>query len=325
VTRETQLANLKNWRQRLVQIGAAGTLAFIGSAHSSAAGELWHSDRWIVSATEPGSEEEISACILQPRFSLSEFKFVWEPGHQVASVRLDLSFNPMDAAEYERNDHILVQFDQDTPLNLQGSIDGGEIYYEGSIQNPQAFFKVAANATTMALGSENMGFVIHNMQGSADAISAFQTCAASHYDTQISAQDYWHYVADSRMLYTCNNLDGEYAPERNASSQACVAFACDYKSPTLTIFVRNHMKPVTLETIGFRKRVAASNTEEEKSLARVFGMSAKVIVLDGTAALRDQVGRDWTIMTEKQSFRFRAPKVGESAEGAFAKFSKDCL
>lgn len=132
------------------------------------------------------------------------------------------------------------------------------------------------------------------------------------------------------MLYSCDNLDWEFRPELNTSSKACLAFGCDYKSPTMTILVRDFMKPVTIKTEGSQRRVVASKTAEERDFADFFGMDAKVIVLDGAKAIgakamEDEVGRDWTIITPMHSYQFLSPKAGEDAEVAFTKFSADCL
>lgn len=228
-----------HWGQRSIQIGTTFALIAVGSAHNTAAAELWRNDQWIVSTTDPTSEEEIAACILQPSFSVSEFKFVWDPSLPFASIRLDLSFNPMDAAEYERNEHILVQFDQSRPISLKGSIDGGEIYYDGSIQEPGAFFMAAARASAITLGTEEMGFVVHNMKGSAKAIAAFLDCSAGRpvgnnvtylpYGTRAgmdvtvrSAAGLDSNLAEIRIVHTANNAQAFCTEYLNDKTAACV-------------------------------------------------------------------------------------------------------
>ncbi|CCF18052.1 protein of unknown function [Pseudorhizobium banfieldiae] len=64
---------------------------------------------------------------------------------------------------------------------------------------------------------------------------------------------------------------------------------------------------------------------EERDFADFFAMHAKVIVLDGTQALGEEVARDWTITTPNRSYEFLSPKTGEGAEVAFSRFSDDCL
>jgi len=127
------------------------------------------------------------------------------------------------------------------------------------------------------------------------------------------------------MLYSCDNLDWEFRPELDRASTACLAFSCDYKSPTMTILIRDFAKPVIIKTEDGQRQVTASKTLEEKDFADFFDMDAKVIVLDGAQALGDEISKDWTIAMPKHSYQFLSPKTGEVAEVAFAKFSDDCL
>lgn len=149
--------------------------------------------------------------------------------------------------------------------------------------------------------------------------------AATQSNAQDRPQDYWHYVAESSMLYSCDNLDWEFRPELNRASKACVAFSCDYRSPTMTVLVRDYAKPVIIKAESGERRVAASKTLEERDFAEFFGMDAKVIVLDGAQALGNEIAKDWTITTPKHSYQFLSPKTVEGSEAAFAKFSDDCL
>lgn len=156
-------------------------------------------------------------------------------------------------------------------------------------------------------------------------VALLLTLSAIQSKAQDRPQDYWHYVAANNMLYSCDNLDWEFRPELNKSSKACLAFSCDYRSPTMTILVRGYPRPVIIKTEEIETRVAASKTLEEEDFAAFFKMDAKVIVLDGKQALGDEVAKDWTITTPKRSYRFASPKSSEDAEVAFAKFSDDCL
>lgn len=157
-------------------------------------------------------------------------------------------------------------------------------------------------------------------------IAAFMfTLSAIQSNAQDRPQDYWHYVGERRMLYSCDNLDWEFTPELNRSSSACLAFSCDYKSPTMTILIRHYKRPVLIETEDSQRRVTASKTLEEGDFAAFFKMDAKVVVLDGNQALRDEVAKDWTITMPKRSYQFVSPKSSEDAEVAFARFSDDCL
>lgn len=156
-------------------------------------------------------------------------------------------------------------------------------------------------------------------------LSPLMMLLATQAGAQDRSQDYWHYVAGNRMLYSCDNLDWERRPEVNRFSKSCLAFSCDYKSPSMMILIRDYLKPVIIEAGGNQKRINAMETAEEKDFADFFDMDARTIVLAGTNALADEVAKDWRITTAEKSYLFLSPNAGEGAEAAFAKFSENCL
>lgn len=156
-------------------------------------------------------------------------------------------------------------------------------------------------------------------------LSTLLMLLATQADARDRPQEYWHYGTENRMLYSCDNLDWERRPEVNRFSKSCLAFSCDYKSPSMTILIRDYPKPVIIEAGGDQRRINAVETAEEKDFAAFFNMDAKTIVLDGTNALADEVAKDWTITASNKSYLFLSPNAGEGAEAAFAKFSENCL
>lgn len=138
-------------------------------------------------------------------------------------------------------------------------------------------------------------------------------------------QAYWNYVRADRMIYSCDNLDWEYRAEFDGSSKACVSFACDYKSPTMTVLTKDAVKLVTLVRLNGSQKILASKTEEERSFSKRFSMSAKVLVLDSNEELATRASEPVTVVASDAVFMFAAPDKSEEAEAAWASFKDDCL
>ncbi|GJE62682.1 hypothetical protein [Methylobacterium trifolii] len=91
----------------------------------------------------------------------------------------------------------------------------------------------------------------------------------------------WTYDASRKLVWSCDNLD-------EGKGKACLAFACDYKSPTMTFFARTPPDAVAaLLAPGSAVAMPPTGTQEEKTFAKLFGMQARTVVLDGS----EQLGR----------------------------------
>jgi hypothetical protein len=95
-----------------------------------------------------------------------------------------------------------------------------------------------------------------------------------------AALDEWAYDADRKMIWSCDDF-GE------GKAKACLAFACDYKSPTMTFFTRG--APIRADVTaasGGSTPMSSTRSQEEKGFARLFKMSARTRVLEGTDELK---------------------------------------
>jgi hypothetical protein len=85
----------------------------------------------------------------------------------------------------------------------------------------------------------------------------------------------WAYDADKRLIWSCDDFD-------EGKARACLAFACDYKSPTMTFFTRGETAGAdAVLAPGNSVSMPSTDTPEEKSFARLFKMRARTKVLDG--------------------------------------------
>lgn len=93
--------------------------------------------------------------------------------------------------------------------------------------------------------------------------------------TKPQAISEWTFDAKARRISSCGTTQG-------SKGKACLAFACDYKSPTMTFFGQRLPPAVSAETgDGTRIPLPRTGTQEEKTFAREFGMEARTFVLDG--------------------------------------------
>lgn len=89
----------------------------------------------------------------------------------------------------------------------------------------------------------------------------------------------WTYDADRKLVWSCDNLD-------EGKGNACLAFACDYKSPTMTFFTRTAPGDVAaLVAQGAAVAMPPTGSQEETAFAKLFGMQARTVVLDGPEQL----------------------------------------
>lgn len=131
----------------------------------------------------------------------------------------------------------------------------------------------------------------------------------------------WVYDAKTRRSWACDNLD-------EGKGRACLAFACDYKSPTMTFFGRRLPPAVSAETAdGPRVPLPRSDTQEEKTFAREFGMDARTLVLDGDDHLGrifNGMGRKPVVIRAGDDIWAFATEPGQSL-AAVAAFRKECI
>lgn len=91
----------------------------------------------------------------------------------------------------------------------------------------------------------------------------------------------WTYDPEKKTIWSCDDFD-------EGKGNACLAFACDYKSPTMTFFTKAPAgDTMALLEPGSGVAMPTTNTQEEKALAKRFGMRARTVVLDGP----EQLGR----------------------------------
>ena len=91
----------------------------------------------------------------------------------------------------------------------------------------------------------------------------------------------WTYDAEKKLVWSCDDFD-------EGKGKACLAFACDYKSPTMTFFARSAPGDVAAVLApGSGVAMPSTGTQEEKAFAKLFGMRARTVVLDGP----EQLGR----------------------------------
>lgn len=131
----------------------------------------------------------------------------------------------------------------------------------------------------------------------------------------------WSYDAKTRRAWSCDDFG-------RGKARACLAFACDYKSPTMTFFGRRLPPGVSAETAdGPRVPLPQTGTREEKAFARELGMEARTVVLDGDehlARLFDGMGRKPIVVRAgAESWAFATAPGRSAAE--VAAFRKDCI
>jgi hypothetical protein len=91
----------------------------------------------------------------------------------------------------------------------------------------------------------------------------------------------WTYDAARKLALSCDDF-GE------GKKKACLAFACDSGSPTMTFLVGSPPGDVAAVLApGSGVAMPATGTQVEKALANRFGMQARTVVLDGP----EQLGR----------------------------------
>ena len=136
-----------------------------------------------------------------------------------------------------------------------------------------------------------------------------------------SALTEWVYDAKARRSWSCDDF-GE------GKGRACLAFACDYKSPTMTFFGRRLPPAVSAETAdGPRVPLPRTGTQEEKTFAREFRMEARTVVLDGDehlARLFDGMGRKPIVVRAGNETWAFSTAPGKSA-AEVAAFRKECF
>lgn len=119
--------------------------------------------------------------------------------------------------------------------------------------------------------------------------STYQRCdgpAASLLNTELGMEappagthTEWVYDAEKKLVWSCDDFD-------EGKGNACLAFACDYRSPTMTFFARSPPGDVAaLLAPGSLVAMPATGTPEEKGFAKLFGMRARTVVLDGSGQL----------------------------------------
>lgn len=132
----------------------------------------------------------------------------------------------------------------------------------------------------------------------------------------------WAYDADRRLIWSCDDFD-------EGKAKACLAFACDYKSPTMTFFTRGDLTGPADAVLapGRTAAMPVTGTREEKSLSRLFKMGARTKVLGGNAELRGYFDgmkmQPIAVVTGRDRWWF-ATAPGRS-EKPLADFRTDCL
>lgn len=131
----------------------------------------------------------------------------------------------------------------------------------------------------------------------------------------------WTFDTKAQRISSCGTNEG-------ARGRACLAFACDYKSPTMTFFGQRLPPAVSAETgDGSRIPLPRTATQEEKSFAREFGMEARTFVLDGDEHLagifNGMSRKPIVVRAGEQSWSF-ATNPARSASAVSA-FRKECI
>lgn len=89
----------------------------------------------------------------------------------------------------------------------------------------------------------------------------------------------WTYDAQKKLVWSCDDFD-------EGKGKACLAFACGSRSPTMTFFVRSPPGDVAAVLApGSGVAMPATEAPEEKAFAKLFGMQARTVVLEGPAQL----------------------------------------
>ncbi len=131
----------------------------------------------------------------------------------------------------------------------------------------------------------------------------------------------WAFDAKAQRVSSCGTIQG-------AKGRACLAFACDYRSPTMTFFGQRLPAAVSAETAGGpRVPMPRTGTQEEKSFAREFGMEARTVVLDGDdhlAKLFDGMSRKPIVVRAGDQTWSFATEPARSAAAVTA-FRKECI
>ena len=212
-----------------------------------------------MSRSEPSNDGEV-LCILQPRFNISDFRFVQETKQPLAQLRVDLAHNPMSASEYPRTRQITVQLDQGALLQLDGQIDGEAVYFGGWIKDPLMFFTALAHARLLTLGTQEMGFVLHDLRGSARAVEQFSSCTSDRVASQPTGTlPYGTRVGMDVTIMNSAGIDSNLAEIRiEHSMENAKAFCREYVGDDSQACVETTMVDVEIED-----RVVASCSSGE--------------------------------------------------------------
>lgn len=131
----------------------------------------------------------------------------------------------------------------------------------------------------------------------------------------------WAYDADRKLIWSCDDMD-------EGKAKACLAFACDYKSPTMTFFTRGETAGANAVLApGSSVSMPITGTREEKSFAQLFRMSARTKVLDGIDQLTgyfDGMKRQPIVVAAGRDRWWFATTPGRS-EKPLADFRTECL
>ncbi|MGU3659572.1 hypothetical protein [Methylobacterium fujisawaense] len=131
----------------------------------------------------------------------------------------------------------------------------------------------------------------------------------------------WAYDADRKLIWSCDDFD-------EGKAKACLAFACDYKSPTMTFFTRGASGAAdAVLAPGRSVALPVTTTQEEKSFARLFRMGARTKVLEGNDELKEYFNgmnlQPIAVGTGRDRWWF-ATAAGRS-EKPLADFRDECL
>lgn len=137
----------------------------------------------------------------------------------------------------------------------------------------------------------------------------------------------WTWLKSDRVLFACGG--GPEAGWKREQRTVCMALACDYKSPTLTLFTLKKAKSAAVLLRGYALvRVPTTNTEEERGFSQRFQMFARTLVLWGA----EELGRyavdgimngGLTVMVEGAKTDFSLPIDGAKL-ASFKSFAEDC-